>query len=427
MKHRLLYIFVTYLLSFKGYSQDIIFDKTFQPTKQSELDFGQTITLQGNVETTIEEIEITVNDGISIKTETVKTQSGVWNSSIGPFIPNTNISITFKTIKYLNDKTEEIHVAINKSLDVLKENIQKEDLSFSNDELIAYAAKIFRKQFPSEYANYKNAAEKNALDYIVDNLLSSPDSIIHFYNYLSAKEKIEKNINKDLAKMRDSLKNSNDESLKKGFSEISVFIEKDQVPIKNQILAYNPNLTALIEKLTKEKDAYNNVISKSDSVMTFIANQVKDFSKTEFVAIKQTTKKLESDLTQYAGFDASALAFSQGDLSSVGAFFTVSPYFKKINMNAEVKWRNPLTYITPTIGFSFASLKSTREIKPIFYVGGSIRFNKIFRVTMGDAFYIDTSMHHLLATGVSININYLGEFLKIFSSISQGKPTLNVK
>jgi hypothetical protein len=127
-------------------------------------------------------------------------------------------------------------------------------------------------------------------------------------------------------------------------------------------------------------------------------------------------------ILRYAGFDVGAFGFERHKQAAVGYYFTINPYIGGIDTEEDINilrdfrqsWNK---FITPTVGVAFSTEPQVEE--PIWYFGGALRFTRAFRFIAGWAIYQRSesgSWSYRPSLGFSLNIIYLGEFLKILGN-----------
>lgn len=429
------------ILNLSGFSQNIIqLDDSFKIEGSGNVNYGEQILLLGKVKPEVKELSIIIYDGQNLKRDKISIQDERWTYTIGPFLPNTSFSILFETTEYIGEQLEkDISKAIKKSLEEMQSEFIKADKTFEDEELMDFARNTIEKHLPSALKKYKNEYSISAFQFIVNSLTDSPERIRNFYNKISELRHLEQNITKDFNQIQSIINSAGEknvdadtyQSLKSVFNNKNNFLsieENRNEQIKSTLLSYDSTLQTRAEELFNNKNKYGSIQREIETISGELTEKAQSFVAHQFPAIEPFSKKIDSELLQYAGFDASGLVFSRAGLSIAGMFFTVSPYFEKINPEKEINWRKPWTYITPTFGIAITTTKTAIDIEPLFYAGLSLRINRLFRLTSGDAFYIDGSqIYHYWTSGISLNINYLAEALNIFNSASTIKSNLKIQ
>lgn len=297
---------------------------------------------------------------------------------IGPFLPRDAVSIEISIEKEMKEKDKELLLkdmfgSLTDIDNKLKNYFEKSKTGISEDSVRKIFTSSFSKGISDELNSYKLDNKKLKDDF--DKIFS-------------------KELNKDLI-----------EKISNNYIEFTD--EKDAVK-KDTIKS---NLNKLIEReLVKP-------ISEKVKASQIIDLQLFDVSM------------MVSEVMFHASFDITPMeTFFEKDRKdslkrNFGMFFTFSPYlFARIPPNSSLKdyangggnkfFRGLAYLIQPTIGIGIMGNKDI-SVKPVIYTGATLRFNQLFKITYGRVF--NTKMSYQ-SVGLSININYFSEILKIFQT-----------
>ena len=432
-------------------STTIYFNKDFNKVDQTKkIPFGEKILFKGDtLKSDCKKLTVEINHGINTQIVDAVINDKGWSAIVGPFDQNQNVIIKFNVINQLSEiDWENIISSFKKVYEKITEDLVKENKNWKKDELIKEVISKIKSGLDTNLKNYKTQDGKNAYDIIlndiytklnyetIQSMIANVTTIDSSRNkFLQGLSYIENQI-ENIETLKDNNKLKYTEwakvEIKKYKSDSTTSIAK---AFENLFVEIN-NKKLNISKIKDDIDIFKGLVSDYNDAAKALGDTVKQiFLINELV--KQTTfNDSESSITdidvsgiqRYVGVDMGGLAYESGK-AVVGGFILLSPYwFSKIDTEEDLKlklWSDIFKIITPTVGMLVVPFIKSDNLPTTFFVGGSIRLNRIIRITSGDAFFtnINGKFTHCWANGISINVSNLGSLLKIIGgSTSNFKP-----
>lgn len=138
------------------------------------------------------------------------------------------------------------------------------------------------------------------------------------------------------------------------------------------------------------------------------------------VSMETTAETLGAE--NYLGVDLGTVLID--DIGTAGLFVLINPYWgKKIDPE-----KDPIGIrekVTPSFGFGFSG-NDLEGKKPVYFVGVGLRLNRIVRASLGSSINKKSGAKHFdwnLAAGISINVNFVGDLLKLTSAAQSNAKT----
>lgn len=379
--------------------------------EQSPMPFGEKIVIFGKAEAELKKLEIELDINGKIDTVGASIVNGRWSTSVGPFAKSSNVIFNFKYEKSI--KQSEIDSLIVR----LNKDIQSYLAGFiSAGTNNGVSPQSFTKEFQDQFT--KVISDKY-MDYMIDN----KEKLGDFLNILSSKylsdPVLRDGLLNDVSKiqefkyLKEHVRGSGGiacNELKKNGADNKLFSDstlsaEDVNPILERLVSVCERNAIAVEMFSKEMtDGLSRALSKKRNV----SNQV-------------TSNKILG-IETYIGFDVGMMMVAERAITP--AFISLSPYFIKTDPSFEYKidLMQPSTLlhiITPTLGVGFGD--EAKGFNPLYFVGGSIRMNKVVRISVGSTFFKKNEDFKFdLAIGASLNINYLSEFMNLLNA---SKPT----
>lgn len=458
---------------------------------------GQKIQLKGKGgETDFKKVEIEISTFNGKHTTTAKISSDEWTADIGPFQPRQLITLTVKAVsKKIN--TAVLNPTFENAFKVTFEEINKEFERSSNGIPAATLRTLFFKALKTNLEdkvdnffvdeNQKiidnlpividtnclfqgNDCIGNGLLSILSNIQSADKAIKKFNDTISVLKISQQMLKKDSTTIAIKIDSLNREKTKNGISQskankiakLLVTIQSEKVK-KDSLLKVNNNLISkIVIELTASESQRTTGKKNLDAYLKSMPDKIKWNIITTTLPVSSVDLKA-TGVEYYAGFDVSAITFDT-ELGATALYFTVSPYlFGKFDPEldfSDVRKKlppkgNPMRgkiisqnfcswvkyHISPTVGIAFSGNADVPS-SPQLFAGGSLRINRIFKITVGSVFYRNTN-YFVKSTGVvstspnsspgrkylynfgmglSLNLSYFGTVMQML-----GNATRSVK
>lgn len=444
---------------------------------------GQKIRLKGKEgKAVFQKIDIEVSTFNGKQSFSAKINDEDWELEIGPFQPRQLITLTVKALRKTGNDSkigELLSDGLNNTMPVINTEFDKRG-GIDANALRNLFFSTLKAKLGKSTDNYFIDTDKK----LIDNLRAVIDTNCLFStagNSCSNGELL--SILRGISTGRADVKKYSDLKTK---IEDSLAVFKDRFNAKMDSLNKKTNTDAINNQITTLKvkfiaDTTRLDISKKDADSEETSGKnlkekgekeldkfTKDLTaKIKFNLIVSTLPVSSVDLRAsgveyYAGFDVSALAFDK-ELGATGLYFTISPYvfgkfdpeldysdvkkaipakvekllpdstknpeWKKINkQRCKLICQNIASWlkyhISPTGGIAFSGNADIPN-SPQLFAGGSLRINRLFKITAGSVFYRDPNSVggkkyiHNFSLGMSLNISYFGTVMQMLGNATR--------
>ncbi len=444
-----LFLFLSFLFSNILFAEEdnIIRFDNFKLKKGTKIPYGTKVLLSGDLDPLKKYTAINIYIHKLKETDTLRASilGNTWSAITTEFGVKENIFFQFSVASSIPQ--ENIIPEIGLLIDSVSIKLLKEFTSGTDDELRVFVGKSFDNVVNDTIRSYQTTDGKSLVDIVRDELMKLDVKemldIINKYsdrtNQMSSRSSMLQFIQKsiDSNQVYDSLskyytkKNGGDTlKLLTSISKTKLTNLKDDevIQLKDVISSSpeaifeenaKPDLIRLLDavitrqvrilEIEEQKNTYvQNIKKKINEPLkkydTYIANQIVE------------SGAITGDIEHYAGFDFTALYTPNYSFSQ---FFTVNLYFVKTEINSDP--RNFWEFFSFSGGIGIAA----KELEPdglVFSTAIGVRPNKIFRFTIGciAAKRYDSDGKYIgkWGIGAGINLNYLGQLLKIFNAAS---------
>jgi hypothetical protein len=435
----------------------IQFDELFNVIGDASVEPHEIVTLSGTYDPlNILSFKIFVDDALADKEVKVNFMKSNWTAQVGPFLPNQSVSLKFMINSKLSESeknklVKDFDAAYDTSMNWIINNLPNNPTINSSNGLYSAFIQKFKKYLPLDFQLYKNDNGQSALEILIDSLgMNKQKNIINYYDSWSNLERSKSFVESN----KGFFSNSAKKEMKGKVDSLLECFENNNKTVTDTLVKHNVRLLLSSVK-SKEFDfnwdelitSYNHKKKYEDEIEAVHKKLLNKLDEGNIIRTSELTRSLENstklsiDLQQFIGFDIVPMAFffKTRPSSPLGIFFTVSPYFGKINPNSKIRYlapnpdneqngdrktrraKNFVRCVTPTIGIALTTVSDSLRPKPIVFGGIGIRINPVVRVNAGVSVYVPNGESTPMACftcGIGINVNYVGEVLKIFSTAS---------
>lgn len=445
------------LFLFAQNNSTVLFKADFTPVNIGQkIPFGEKVLFRNGEDSPgLEKLTVEIYHGLNTQIIEANINENGWSAVVGPFDQKQSLIINFKVKKMLVDKDWQVILdKLKISALIALDSLAERNVSWTDAELTASIKQLF--VLPEEFKKYQSEDGTVTVYDKISQFLDDTSQLLAFTELASKSSEI-RNAISDFNKLiqveiKKTLLNPNtvipdsDETKKNRILQWRKIKEAD-LPSEND-KDIETSYAALIIKLKNagidfsmihDDTAYLarnvrdlvNARNRISEILKSIFGNVKFFTSEYFSASFTNPTDIDvSGIQKYIGVDIGALAYDKGK-AVVGVNILLSPYLGKIEPDDDLqlcdkKFLKALfTVLTPTVGIQIVTLtKADSTIGVTFFAGGSVRINKLVRVTTGSSFYIENNklIHHW-SMGLSITVSSFGDLLKIIGgAASNFKP-----
>ncbi len=398
--------------------------------------YGEQLILKGEAKAKLESLIVYTQINNNERVPNIAKIIGKsWLVKIGPFPVKSNILVEIEeTRKLSHEEFQKVTDLVKNAIFKISNDFAIGSISMTTDKYASYTIDGIQSQIGNKLNGYKAKDGTNLREAVLLNIKEKFDNHTAL-NLFSNLKKIEEIKNTSLY---DSLKLIIDtlDAKKNPISGIPIeeFLCVSDTTTIRKILQNFGSLAGkgdyfynYFNRYIKEKYRDRYLQGRHD-IDTIINNL--EVIKSEVFITSLSTYQQVMDIQSFMGFDVGMIYIKE--LSMTPFFITVSPYLKRIEQDGNYQlFKDDWRYlITPTFGVGIN--ENDQKIKPIYYVGIGIRLNKAVRVGVGGTYYTPfvpdipnensdvpiakPGYQASLAISISISINYLSDFIKLFSA-----------
>ncbi len=433
-----------------GQNSEVSFDTSFQIIGSKTIDANKLVLLKGTGVADILKLKVYCTTAGLQRQEykNVQIKEKNWNVLVGPFPQKQNILLEFEIERKISQKeSEEIKAkALESALNAFSKMFYKLPYSMNPDDLIPTIQQLLGELLSPALNDYKDETGVSVKESLINRITAK--SIPKTIDFLNANLSVmEAQLEKFHMTVAALIKNAKKDIPTSDSSDLLILNEINKLE-DSQI---NESVTARLSN-AGNKAMLNNIIAQFDSInlkfKTIIRGELQKMILTRSETIRINDLKsdvLNTNIKDYIGIDIMPTLYGNNRPGTFGLFLTFSPYFGKIDPDealldrALFKYRDPMTKeadwekrffnslrrtVTPTVGLGLVNSPADTALnKFMAFAGVSIRMNKLIRFSFGKTFYSAKVAPKILLSswtyGISIDVEYLADVLKIVSSTTK--------
>jgi len=426
-----------------GQNSAINFDAGFHAIGSKTIDPNELVQLTGARGADVLKLKVFTSTPGSVRQESknVQISDKGWNAIVGPFLPKQKILLEFDVVKKMDSKKSDSikRMALELAKDAffqltskLPEDAKESDFVYalqqSLDTLLSPVLKDFKDEngVSLKESLMKFISTKGITDLLgfLNKNLNELDATNKSFNMTLDKLKVTKKLSdKDLI-ILNNISKLKVAAIKNSYIQL---LSSNLDPEKNQLIV-------LIDSIKLKTEAIGSIINNELQKSVLASNEVICISDLQ-------SELLNTDIKNYIGIDIMPTLYGVERPGTFGLFLTFNPYFGKINPEEPLiekanysgddhrargrRFINSFKRIvTPTVGLGLLNSPTDSTLnKFMVFVGVSMRMNKLVRFSVGKTFYSAKLTPKTLLTtwtyGISLDIEYLADVLKIVSSTTK--------
>ena len=425
-----------------GQNSAINFDAGFHVIGSKTIDPNELVQLTGARGADVLKLKVFTSTPGSVRQEAknVQINDKGWSVIVGPFLAKQKILLEFDVVKKMDSKKSD--------------SIKRMALELAKDAFFQLTSRLPEDAKESDFVY--------ALQQSLDTLLSPVLKDFKDENGVSLKESLLKFVttkgitdllgflNKELNVLDAKNKSFNralDTLIKRTLSDQDLVILNNIRKLK--VPAIKDSSIQLLSGITDTQKnklilLVNSIKLKTEAIGSIINNELQKsvLASNEVICINDLQSDLlNTDIKNYIGIDIMPTLYDVRRPGTFGLFLTFNPYFGKINPEEQLiekanyrgddhrargsRFINSFKRIvTPTVGLGLLNNPTDSTLnKFMVFVGVSMRMNKLVRFSVGKTFYSAKLTPKTLLTtwtyGISLDIEYLADVLKIVSSTTK--------